>query len=71
MFKRVDDEVGGKLEGFSYLSSAGREEFVELCSWDDTIVSLYADGSKIELYVDDIPNMIKALQAAYDHNKGL
>lgn len=68
MFVRVDDpETESAIEGFSYLSKSGYEESVRLSA--ASYVSIYEsnDAQHVDIYNEDIPKLIKALQAAYDH----
>ena len=68
MFKRIDGGIVNEtLEGFSYGNKDGDMEFVEL---DIYYVNLMDDtGAALSsVYYSDIPLMIKALQAAYEHN---
>lgn len=64
MYKRVDCESEDYVEGFSYLNIYGEEEFVGM-DRDDTTVKIEVDGERIYIYDQDIPKLIKALQAAY------
>ena len=67
MFVRVDDNSNVEVEGFSYLTKTGLEEKVKLTS--DYYVTIWesAERRTIDIYTEDIPKLIKALQAAYDH----
>ena len=72
MFKRVDVEKGGEvIEGFSYVNSDGDEERVAFLSNVDNVVDLqyYNRTPMSSVYVDDIPKLIKALQAAHKYIK--
>jgi hypothetical protein len=66
MFKRVDREVQPEnIEGYSYENKHGYEEKVVMKEgWVNVTQS---DETFIEIYYEDIPNLIKALQAAYKH----
>lgn len=65
MFKRVDESQEG-LEGFSYMSADGIAEvrlgggFIRICDSCD---------AEVTVMVEDIENLIKALQAAEDYFK--
>lgn len=71
MFVRVDTEEAKKdIEGFSYKNSDGDMEYV--IAGDCTVTMLdYLEERLSEVYIDDIPFMIKALQAAYNRQKGI
>lgn len=66
MYKRVDAPQSD-LEGFSYLNKNGNEEYVKVenTNWANIFI---IDGG-VDVYYEDIPNLIKALQAAYDYAK--
>lgn len=65
VLKRVDKVEQEDIEGFSYINSNGDEEKVVL---DGTVVKLEdGEGCESWFYIRDIPNLIIALQAAYDH----
>ena len=66
MYKRVDCESEDIIEGFSYLNLYGEEEFVGM-DRDDSTIKIEVDGEHIYIYDQDIPKLIKALQAAYDY----
>jgi len=69
MYKRVDveDEV---VEGFSYRNHHGEIEIVGLDLESTLYVSINSsEGDVVHLYKEDIPKLIKALQAAYDHKQ--
>lgn len=66
MYKRVDvEEQKERIEGFSYINQDGDEEFVTVSGGALTI----KDGvrQKVIIYRADLPNLIKALQAAEEH----
>ena len=65
MFVRVDEADKEPIEGFSYFNLDGDEEQVALCGNCVNIVDSMFDFASV--YVEDIPKLIKALQAAYDH----
>lgn len=66
MFKRIDVDVPeGKFEGFSYANEDGDLEFVHVLDGGGIIKIEYNVG----VYKRDIPKLIKALQAAYEHKE--
>lgn len=66
MFKRVDIIEQEKLKGYSYSNHEGFIEEVHIA--EGNIVELLADDSPLsQIYTCDIPKLIMALQAAYDH----
>jgi hypothetical protein len=68
MFKRVDAEE--TVSGFSYENRHGNIECVKL--GESCVQAIYEDGCEISLFFyEDIPKLIKALQAAYDYKKGV
>lgn len=70
VFKRVDvQEAEEEIEGFSYNNASGREERVKIFS-NSEIVIYVPDYESVNFYINDIPKLILALQAAYDHVKG-
>ena len=72
MFKRVDFEESDEvIEGFSYMNMDGDEERVafDSCGIDIVDLQYYTKVPLSAVYVDDIPKLIKALQAAYKHLK--
>lgn len=73
MYKRVDGTVleEPSFDGFSYINKDGKEESVEinLGIFDVVSINLYC-CEKAHVYLEDIPNLIKALQATYNHIKG-
>ena len=66
MFKRVDVTGNEKLEGFSYLNQDGDEESVSLPDCID-FVTISVDNYKTYIYKEDIPKLIKALEAVYNY----
>ena len=66
MYKRVDCESEDIIEGFSYMNLYDEEEFVGLVR-SDNLVKIEVDGEYVYIYDQDIPKLIKALQAAYDY----
>lgn len=67
MFKRVDIAANEKLEGFSYLNQDGDEESVSLPAGSSNIVTISIDRGDSVVYKDDIPKLIKALEAVYNY----
>ena len=69
MFKRVDEDTESiELEGFSYKNNDGVLEFVLMDSFSVSFRD--AHGYAVSgVHYEDIPNMIKALQAAYDDHQ--
>lgn len=72
MFKRVDNAVPEVIEGFSYMNKDGDIECVDFSyytseSMSVDLTTLNNSGDPLSsIYISDIPNLIKALQAAYD-----
>lgn len=67
MFKRVDVDEGN-IEGFSYLNRWDELEVVKL---GGDVVRIKVDGhNELPIFLSDIPKLIKALQAAYEHKTG-
>lgn len=74
MLKRID-EGSEKVTGYSYENLDGRIEYVEY-RFGGRFVDIYLDTGdgtgkydKTTVCHGDIPNLIKALQAAYDHKE--
>ena len=68
MFKRVDITGNEKLEGFSYINKDGDEEFVSLPVGPSNVITLlFTDGEDVYIYKEDIPKLIKALEAVYNY----
>lgn len=67
MFKRVDVTGNEKLEGFSYINKDGEEESVSLPIGFYGLVVISVNGNKVRIYKDDIPKLIKALEAVYNY----
>ena len=68
MYLRVD-EVVEDIRGYSYKTREGLEEYVTL-NYNDCIPTVSitdSSGDCVIIYKEDISNLIKALQAAYDH----
>lgn len=56
-----------KLEGFSYLNRDGDEEFVSLPVVPSNLSTISIDTGKVVVYKEDIPKLIKALEAVYNY----
>ena len=67
MYKRVNEGIQDDFEGFSYLNIYNEEEFVNVTG--DGTVSIRVDGNSVHLFDKDIPNLIRALQAAYEYKE--
>lgn len=68
MFKNIDDSADKGLEGFCYYNSDDIEEFVSI--WSNCgvgVVDIITNTATVAIYTDDIPKLIKALQAAKAH----
>lgn len=66
VYKRIDTEKPEYIEGYSFVDRDG----VELCvsTADGAVVNFLQDGEfAFEIYYSDIPLMIKALKASYQH----
>lgn len=67
MFKRVDVD-NDVIEGFSYFNRTNNEERVEINRSGAYIKLKEGEDQDMSIvYFQDIPKLIKALQAAYDH----
>jgi hypothetical protein len=64
MLKFVDQQE--EVEGFAYTSLYGAIEIVEM---GGSVVEIQANHVNVEIYYEDIPNLIKALEAAHKHWK--
>ena len=69
MFKRVDVEETDELQGFEYENQCGDKERVVL-EFDGVRLTERDDGPLYIVFYEDIPNLIKALQAAFVHYTG-
>ncbi len=74
MFKRVDNtNEDTPITGYSYLNQDEKEEVVVLSS-AKVVKVVVSDGDggtdTAAIYTRDIPKLILALQAAYDHKQG-
>lgn len=65
MFVRVDEDMYDPIEGFTYAGMYGDIEAVVI--GDETVTIKDSEGACANVYNGDIPKLIKALQAAYDH----
>lgn len=72
MYQPVDEERLTKIEGFCYTNQSGDVEHVKL-NVDTVTITTDEDPDDykdyVYIYYSDIPNLIKALQAAYDHKQ--
>jgi hypothetical protein len=66
MFKRVDVTGNERLEGFSYINKDGDEESVSLPDGIN-VVTISVDNYKTYIYKEDVPKLIKALEAVYNY----
>jgi hypothetical protein len=66
MFKNIDDKG---LEGFCYYNKDDIEEFVSIRSQcGGLIIDIIANNNEtVAIYREDIPKLIKALQAAKEY----
>lgn len=69
MFKRVDVEETDEVQGFEYQNQCGDRERVVL-EFDGVRLTEYDNGPLSIVFYEDIPNLIKALSAAFVHYKG-
>lgn len=67
--KRVDVEGDVKIEGYSYENICGGIEHVTIP--DKGVVDVWAEADYVSIYTEDIPKLIKALEAAYNHKEGI
>lgn len=68
MFKRVDITGNERIEGFSYINKDGDEESVSLPDGPSNVITLlFTDGEDVYVYKEDIPKLIKALEAVYNY----
>lgn len=67
MFKRVDTEETDELQGFEYENQCGDKERVVL-EFDGVRITESDDGPLSIVFYEDIPLLIKALQAAFVHH---
>jgi len=69
MFKRIDEPESGPVQGFSYANEDGLLEHVTLPDHHDVVSVTDGENRNSNFYKSDIPKLIKALQAAYDHKE--
>jgi len=71
MIKHIDKDYDATIEGFAYTNQDGDIEEV-VYDWDMVTIRYGCEdgGSCSEIYINDIPKLIKALQAAYDYRQG-
>ena len=62
---RVDEVVSGG--NFGYKNKDGELEYVKVFCESARIVDFYIDGVIVSIYTEDIPKLIKALQAAEEY----
>lgn len=62
-YKSVDGGLDDSVTGFKYTNIYNDDEFVTLGS---ETVEIKADSDRVNIWVKDIPNLIKALEAAYE-----
>lgn len=70
MYKRIDDVQEQEISGYSFVDRDENEIFVELTElFEERSVLVGAVGYdyQISVYKSDIPKLIKALEAAYNH----
>lgn len=66
MYKRVDG-TEDEFEGFSYLDVNGDEEFVSIVY--DCVTIKDSSHNQVNIYKNDVPKLIKALQSAYEYKE--
>lgn len=69
-YKRVDTIEPREYDGYSYINRDGAEEFITMkfTYKHDQYVEIEDDcGAVVKIYRQDIPSLIKALEAAYNH----
>lgn len=74
MYKRIDDVQEQKLIGYSFVDGEGDTCYVTLPNreWADLISIGWEEGfgnHRISFPKNDIPKLIKALEAAYNHKE--
>ena len=67
----VDNTEASKKteEKFGYIDQTGGIDYVEVRASENSVRIVEADGDCVYIYNEDIPKMIKALQAAYNFAK--
>lgn len=68
MYIRVDNTESEAVNGFQYRNQDGEEESVEIdiYSSGETVALALANEPMVYVYTKDIPNLILALQKAYE-----
>lgn len=66
MRKYVDIGEEEDITEFAFTNSCGETESVTLCEDNNSCLKIKDDNQEYSLFKRDVPNMIKALQAAYD-----
>ena len=67
MIKHIDEP--DVITGFAYTNKDGDTESV-VYDWDMVSICIDVDIPLSAIYIEDIPSLIKALQAAYDYKQG-
>lgn len=65
MYVRVDVDA---ITGFSYSNQDGNTEVVEVDN--PGVVRIKVDSTKVDIYTHDVPKLLTALKAAYEHKSG-
>jgi hypothetical protein len=68
MLKRVDVEET-PVTGYSFKNKNGNLEFVKILPGQDVMVIVDSGQQEASVWKSDIPLLIKALQAAYEHKE--
>lgn len=67
MYKRVDIDEQESIDGFSYNNYDGDLEIVKFFG-TEAVTLVYGDSCQVAtIYIEDIPKLVKALEAAYEH----
>jgi hypothetical protein len=69
MFKHIDAPTKEVVEGFCYTNIHGTEESVEYTGGFTNKTVRINCGDSRQIYLADIPKVIKALQMAYDYKQ--
>lgn len=67
MFIPVVEDGSNEVEGFSYTNINGNVEKVHLNTGLSYVTLTDIGENDFDVYKEDIPKLIKALQAAYNH----
>jgi hypothetical protein len=68
MFINIGEKPAEPIEGFVYTNRSGDEEFVHVGPHVGDGVDIEdSTTKKVTIFTEDIPKLIKALQAAYSH----